>query len=133
MCSNIEWNSSLSISSSNPNSNSKNSLIYKIISPVCCFSKIFLKLCYLAKFSHHSKLTKRWAQLNPDLRVNRLGPDPLTIFPRKEKSEKNGKRVETAKTRRNRKPQQPSLLFYILTPKTFVSIQFSLILNYYFS
>ena len=94
MCSNIEWNSSLSISSSNPNSNSKNSLIYKIISPVCCFSKFFLKLCYLAKFSHHSKLTKRWAQLNPDLRVNRLGPDPLTIFPRKEKEWKLRKREE---------------------------------------
>lgn len=69
-------------------------------------------------FNHHSKLTKRWAQLNPDLRVNRLCPDSLTIFPRKAKSEKKTeKEWKAAKTRRNRKPQQPSLLISILTPK----------------
>ena len=57
VCSNIEWNSSLSNSSSSPNSslpnlNFKNSLTYKIVSSVCCFLKIFLKSCYLANFSN---------------------------------------------------------------------------------
>jgi len=62
LCSNIEWNSSLTSSSSGPNLslpnlNSKNSLTYKIVSLVCWFPKIFLKSCYLANFAHVLKLS----------------------------------------------------------------------------